>query len=291
MKEGSNKELSLLELKYRQEFEMKERSEEEITELSRRYNIERAAIIKRYADEGYEAFKESMLSMADQLPQLLGASIFQHFTDASADEARENLHERYQEDVKRAKKAASKVEGTYKKRVEAVKKANEQINEMTLLYQQEREKIAEQEKSALPRAIGNLLLALGQQALIESLMMTAKGIAAAYIEPQAAAGYFAGAGVMAGAAIAAGVAGSSLAGSGGGGGGGAAAAASVSPLGSPQEAPEAEREQARDTQMVFNINFGGAVIYDTKASAEQALADRITNLQNTPRRGAPRRRF
>lgn len=291
MKEGSNKELSLLELKYRQEFEMKERSEEEITELSRRYNIERAAIIQRYTDEGNVAFKESMQSMVDQLPQLLGASIFQHFTDASADEARENLHERYQEDVKRAKKAASKVEGTYKQRVDAVKKANEQINEMTLLYQQEREKIAEQEKNELPRAIGNLLLALGQQALIESLMMTAKGIAAAYIEPQAAAGYFAGAGVMAGAAIAAGVAGSSLAGSGGGGGGGAAAAASVSPLGSPQEAPEAEREQARDTQMVFNINFGGAVIYDTKASAEQALADRITNLQNTPRRGAPRRRF
>jgi len=291
MKEGSNKELSLLELKYRQEFEMKERSEEELTELTRRYNIERAAIIKRYTDEGNVAFKESMMSMVDQLPQLLGTSIFQHFTDASADEARENLHERYQEDVKRAKKAASKVEGTYKQRVDAVKKANEQINEMTLLYQQEREKIAEQEKSELPRAIGNLLLALGQQALIESLMMTAKGIAAAYIEPQAAAGYFAGAGVMAGAAIAAGVAGSSLAGSGGGGGGGAAAAASVSPLGSPQEAPEVEREQARDTQMVFNINFGGAVIYDTKASAEQALADRITNLQNTPRRGAPRRRF
>jgi len=41
--------------------------------------------------------------------------------------------------------------------------------------------------------------------------------------------------------------------------------------------------------MVFNINFGGAVIYDTKRSAEQALADRITSLQNTRRRGAPRR--
>jgi hypothetical protein len=31
------------------------------------------------------------------------------------------------------------------------------------------------------------------------------------------------------------------------------------------------------------------VIYDTKKSAEQALADRITNIQNTRRRGAPRR--
>jgi len=41
--------------------------------------------------------------------------------------------------------------------------------------------------------------------------------------------------------------------------------------------------------MVFNINFGGAVIYDTQRAAEQALADRITTLQNTRRRGAPRR--
>jgi predicted metalloprotease len=43
--------------------------------------------------------------------------------------------------------------------------------------------------------------------------------------------------------------------------------------------------------MVFNINFGGAVIYDTQRAAEQALADRITNLQNTRRRGAPRRAY
>ena len=42
--------------------------------------------------------------------------------------------------------------------------------------------------------------------------------------------------------------------------------------------------------MVFNINFGGAVIYDTQRAAEQALADRITTLQNVNRRGAPRRR-
>jgi predicted metalloprotease len=42
--------------------------------------------------------------------------------------------------------------------------------------------------------------------------------------------------------------------------------------------------------MVFNINFGGAVIYDSKQAAEQAMADRITNLQNMHRRGAPRRR-
>ena len=78
----------------------------------------------------------------------------------------------------------------------------------------------------------------------------------------------------------------------GGGGGGAVATAStgaVSPTGTPQTATTPEREQAETSSMVFNINFGGAVIYDTKKSAEQALADRITNIQNTRRRGAPRR--
>ena len=75
------------------------------------------------------------------------------------------------------------------------------------------------------------------------------------------------------------------------GGGGGGASAPTSPTGSPQIAPTAEREQAESSQMVFNINFGGAVVYDTKQAAELALADRITTLQNTNRRGAPRRRF
>jgi hypothetical protein len=38
--------------------------------------------------------------------------------------------------------------------------------------------------------------------------------------------------------------------------------------------------------MVFNINFGRAVVYDTKKAAEQALADRLVTIMNTPRRGA-----
>jgi len=42
--------------------------------------------------------------------------------------------------------------------------------------------------------------------------------------------------------------------------------------------------------MVFNINFSGAVVYDTRKAAEMALADRVTRAMNTQRRGAPRRR-
>jgi hypothetical protein len=108
------------------------------------------------------------------------------------------------------------------------------------------------------------------------------------LNPAAAGnGHFAAAGLFAGASAAAGVAGKAL----GGGGGGAAGGGMASPTGTIQTAPAPERERAEETSMVFNVNFGGAVIYDTQRAAEQALADRITNLQNTRRRGAPRRAY
>jgi hypothetical protein len=40
--------------------------------------------------------------------------------------------------------------------------------------------------------------------------------------------------------------------------------------------------------MVFNINFGGSVIYDTKAAAERAFADRIVRQINNSNRGMVR---
>jgi len=76
-----------------------------------------------------------------------------------------------------------------------------------------------------------------------------------------------------------------------GGGGGMTSPSSVSPSGLSQVAPEPERERADSGQTVFNINFGGSIVYDTKQAAERAFADRITQLQNVRRRGAPRRSF
>ena len=138
-------------------------------------------------------------------------------------------------------------------------------------------------------AIGQMLIGLGRQAAVQSLMELAEGTAALFIPGgQATAnGHFAAAGLFAGASAAAGVAGKAL----GGGGGGAAGGGMASPTGTIQTAPAPERERAEETSMVFNVNFGGAVIYDTQRAAEQALADRITNLQNTRRRGAPRRAY
>ena len=219
MEQGIDQELAALDLKYRQEIEMKERSEEEITELTRRYNLEREAIQERAVNAQIDGIAQLTSTIGAGFAQAGYASIF------------------FGESFKES--AAEVIKG------------------------------------------------LGQQAAVEALMNTAKGLAAAVLNPAAAGAYFAAAAGFGVAATAAGVASASL----GGGGGGGGASAPTSPTGSPQIAPTAEREQAESSQMVFNINFGGAVVYDTKQAAELALADRITNLQNINRRGAPRRRF
>lgn len=132
-------------------------------------------------------------------------------------------------------------------------------------------------------SIAQIIFGLGKQAAVESLISTAKmfsslamgDLVGAANNLKAATGFAAG-------AVAAGVAGSALAGGGGGGGG------SSSPSGAPQIAPTPERESAQETSTVFNINFGGAVIYDTKQAAERAMVDRLVGVMNQRNRGARR---
>ena len=141
------------------------------------------------------------------------------------------------------------------------------------------------------KAVGETLIALGKQSAVQALISTAEGIAALFVNPALAGSKFSAAAAFTAAAAAAGAAGSALGGGSGGGvpsSGGTAAA--TSPSGLAQTAPTPERERAESTPMVFNVNFSGAVIYDTQRAAEQALADRITNLQNRQRRGGPMRR-
>ena len=133
-------------------------------------------------------------------------------------------------------------------------------------------------------SIAQIIFGLGKQAAVESLISTAKmfsslamgDLVGAANNLKAATGFAAG-------AVAAGVAGSALAGGGGGGGGG-----SASPSGAPQIAPTPERESAQETSTVFNINFGGAVIYDTRQAAERAMVDRLVGVMNQRNRGARR---
>jgi hypothetical protein len=135
-------------------------------------------------------------------------------------------------------------------------------------------------------SVVQVLQSLAKTAAVEGMIETAKGIAAAFFNPGQAASHFAAAAAFGAAAIAAGGAASALGGGGGGSGGGGGG---VSPSGSPQTASTPMREEATTSTMVFNVNFSGAVVYDTKRAAEQALADRITRVMNQNRRGTPRR--
>lgn len=132
-------------------------------------------------------------------------------------------------------------------------------------------------------SIANVLNALAREAGVKAIMETAYGTAALLLNPAQASAHFAAAGIFAGAAGLARAGGAALGGGGGGGG-----ASSASPSGAPLSAPAPQREQASTEAMTFNINFGGAVIYDTRRAAEQALADRVVETINRPRRGAVR---
>ncbi len=137
---------------------------------------------------------------------------------------------------------------------------------------------------SVSQGVADALNALASEAAVNALIETAKGVASAFTNPAESATHFTAAGQFAVAATAARGASALL---GGGGGGGVTSGASASPSGAPQTASAPIREEAREAQITYNINFGGSVIYDSKRAAEQALADRITTIQNTRRRGAP----
>jgi hypothetical protein len=220
IEDETERQLAQLEHRYSKEIALNEYSQEQITELQRRYSIERQEIEKASIDSQIEKVGE-----------------FTSMYSAGLAEAAYN----------------------------------------SLLFGE-----------SFQESVGEMLVALGRQAAVESLMETAKGTAALFLPggQALAAGHFKAAGLFAGAAAVAGTAGKAF---GGGSSGGVGGGGDTSPTGTPQTAPTPQREQADTQAMVFNINFGGAVIYDTQRAAEQALADRITNLQNTRRRGAPRR--
>ena len=136
---------------------------------------------------------------------------------------------------------------------------------------------------SIKESIAQIIFGLGKEAAVRSLMETAKGFASLVLNPAAALNHFTAASIFGGLAATAGGAGMALSSGGSGGGGG-----SASPSGAPQIAPTPERESAQETSTVFNINFGGAVIYDTKQAAERAMVDRLVGVMNQRNRGARR---
>jgi hypothetical protein len=139
--------------------------------------------------------------------------------------------------------------------------------------------------SSFKEAAGEVLKGLAVESGVRALMETAKGFAALLINPALAGGHFKSAALYGAAAGAARVGAGAL---GVGGAGGASGGATASPSGAPQTAPTPQREQAESREMVFNLNFGGAVIYDTKEAAKRAMLGDLVRTYNQPNRGMPR---
>ena len=288
IKDQTKRELALLELRYDKEIQLNAYTQDQITELQRRATIEREAILNASFDRSMEKLKD----MGQELASSSLGAVYQSIVNAGQyDIQLEELKYKLEQDL--TEKRQDLIEAQRKGDVEAVRQREQEITDITATFEAERRRIRTEQGQQVPMIFGNILKGLGEQAAIEAMLETARGIATAFTAPALSANHFAAAGVFAAAAVAAGTAGAAITNKASGkvakasrGAGG-----SESPTGTPQTAPTPQREKADTQPMVFNINFGGAVIYDTQRAAEQALADRITTLQNTRRRGAPRRRF
>jgi hypothetical protein len=138
---------------------------------------------------------------------------------------------------------------------------------------------------SMEEAIKSTLEGLAQEAIARSIFATAMGFSALALGPVggvSASQYFQSAALFAGVGAVAGVSSKAM------GGGGGGSSASVSPIGSAQTQAPSRPEASKAEPMVFNINFGGSVIYDTKAAAERAFADRIVRQINNSNRGMVR---
>ena len=139
---------------------------------------------------------------------------------------------------------------------------------------------------SMEEAIKSTLEGLAQEAIARSIFATAMGFSALALGPiggVSASQYFQSAALFAGVGAIAGVSSKAM-----GGGGSGASSASVSPTGLAQAQAPSRPEASKAEPMVFNINFGGSVIYDTKAAAERAFADRIVRQINNSNRGMVR---
>jgi hypothetical protein len=126
-------------------------------------------------------------------------------------------------------------------------------------------------------ASAEVLKGLAVEATTSALMETAKAAAVAFINPALSASHLKAAGIFAAVAVGAKKGASALGASFSGGGGGGATA---SPTGAPQVATAPQRETAETQATTININFGGAVVYDTREAARRAMMNELVRTYN-----------
>lgn len=122
--------------------------------------------------------------------------------------------------------------------------------------------------------VAKALDGMAKQSAVRALMEVAEGIGALALGSPTAGAHFAAAAKFGAAAALAGAV-SAATGQSAIGGANKNTATPTSPTGTPQTSTAPQRERAETSTIVYNVNFGGAVVYDTKRAAEMALTQRI----------------
>lgn len=139
-------------------------------------------------------------------------------------------------------------------------------------------------KDTVAKVLQSLAIEAGARALFQGAAALASY---AIGDAKGATEHLASAAIYASAAVAAKAGATML----GGGAAGATGGATASPTGAPQVAATPDREEAESREMTFNLNFAGAVIYDTKEAAKRAMIGDLVRTYNGNNRGMPRFNF
>ena len=122
--------------------------------------------------------------------------------------------------------------------------------------------------------VAKALDGMAKQSAVRALMEVAEGIGALALGSPTAGAHFAAAAKFGAAAALAGAV-SAATGQSAIGGANKNTATPTSPTGTPQTSTAPQRERAETSTIVYNVNFGGAVVYDTKRAAEMAMTQRL----------------
>lgn len=255
--------------------------------LTKEGDDELLALARERYETGLELAKEDAMARALVIKQ------YQLETQTIMDQAearemarlerQDEAHRKMQED------AAARREKNLKKELANQKMLMDQVGAVIDMYGKG---LAEAGVAALmfgegfKKVAGEVLKGLAIESAVRALMEGAKALAALFVNPAAAAAHAKSAGLYTAAAAAAraGAGALGVGGSGTAAGGGTTA----SPSGAPQEAGAPQRERAETRETVVNINFGGAVIYDSQEAARRAMMNELVRTYNSAPRGSAR---
>jgi hypothetical protein len=255
--------------------------------LTKEGDDELLALARERYETGLELAKEDAMARAIVLKQ------YQLETQTIMDqaEAREMARLERQDEAHRKiqAEAAARREKTLQKELANQKMLMDQVGAVIDMYGKG---LAEAGVAALmfgegfKKVAGEVLKGLAIESAVRALMEGAKALAALFVNPAAAAAHAKSAGLYTAAAAAAraGAGALGVGGSGTAAGGGTTA----SPSGAPQEAGAPQRERAETRETVVNINFGGAVIYDSQEAARRAMMNELVRTYNSAPRGSAR---